>query len=599
MDEKVFYSQKYFIFKLPDMLNNSYHVFEEKRMESLQFSLQLCLDTYEEINNTVIGTDKLEKAYRGLLESLSFELKRHPFKKLDVYKRDFDRVNKLIGDSPKQKNLKYELYMCLKTLQKKLKQGKVSDQYIECLKSNMSYGEIDILLEAFVSDLLYAGYSLVYLSEWYTENIRENGLYQAVANKNLEDYLLRFSVLDGTSKEFEVIIPYKINGISQAEMAKEILQKHFEVKNKEDFVEYGDDWKWTEETYACKKYNVADYYKAIDMAKKEFSTDKELFSMCQNVASVIRENVEIGCLVKGDLLKVDIRKVDYTRLINYFDEARARQFSTFIELKDLMKSSDVDILERILHTLHNAKSYNIQNRYLNFWSALEYAIYPFPKESIIEKARVLVSESFTLFYIKDKMNIFWKRLGYVMRKRSTLEEYSKCNNFIKYCKEEDGFNTLKLIGFLQNKSLYDGVLEELSFHIVLEREMRELIMLVTVPKKARKILVDYHDSIVHDLDCVYRMRNQLIHSAKGMDDSLEHISLRLYRYVNSIVATILYYKKRNSSASIVEILNSLHNTYEVYMDYLQSIENKELSSDGEDDVQNGYKIVRPPYLFLD
>ena len=156
-----------------------------------------------------------------------------------------------------------------------------------------------------------------------------------------------------------------------------------------------------------------------------------------------------------------------------------------------------------------------------------------------------------------------------------------------------------MIGFLQNKSLYDGVLEELSFHIVLEREMRELIMLVTVPKKARKILVDYHDSIVHDLDCVYRMRNQLIHSAKGMDDSLEHISLRLYRYVNSIVATILYYKKRNSSASIVEILNSLHNTYEVYMDYLQSIENKELSSDGEDDVQNGYKIVRPPYLFLD
>ena len=49
-----------------------------------------------------------------------------------------------------------------------------------------------------------------------------------------------------------------------------------------------------------------------------------------------------------------------------------------------------------------------------------------------------------------------------------------------------------MIGFLQNKSLYDGVLEELSFHIVLEREMRELIMLVTKIKKARKILVDYH-----------------------------------------------------------------------------------------------------------
>ena len=96
-------------------------------------------------------------------------------------------------------------------------------------------------------------------------------------------------------------------------------------------------------------------------------------------------------------------------------------------------------------------------------------------------------------------------------------------------------------------------------------------MLVTQPEKVREILVDYHDSIVHDLDCIYRLRNQLIHSAKGMDDSLEDISLRLYRYVNSIIATILYYKKRSPEVSIIEILNSLHNTYEMYMEHLKSI----------------------------
>lgn len=46
MEEKIFSSQKYFIFKLPDMLNNSFHIFEEKRLESLQLVLQMCLDTY-------------------------------------------------------------------------------------------------------------------------------------------------------------------------------------------------------------------------------------------------------------------------------------------------------------------------------------------------------------------------------------------------------------------------------------------------------------------------------------------------------------------------------------------------------------------------
>ena len=84
MEEKVFSSQKYFIFKLPDMLNNSFHIFEEKRLESLQLVLQMCLDTYMEMNSTAIGMDKLEKSYKGLLDSLAFQLKRHPFYKLDV-----------------------------------------------------------------------------------------------------------------------------------------------------------------------------------------------------------------------------------------------------------------------------------------------------------------------------------------------------------------------------------------------------------------------------------------------------------------------------------------------------------------------------------
>lgn len=78
-----------------------------------------------------------------------------------------------------------------------------------------------------------------------------------------------------------------------------------------------------------------------------------------------------------------------------------------------------------------------------------------------------------------------------------------------------------------------------------------------------------------------------------MDDSLEDISLRLYRYVNSIVATILYYKKRNPKVSVVEILNSLHNTYEVYMEYLNSIKKNTISA------EEGYRIVRPKYLFLE
>ncbi len=55
-----------------------------------------------------------------------------------------------------------------------------------------------------------------------------------------------------------------------------------------------------------------------------------------------------------------------------------------------------------------------------------------------------------------------------------------------------------------------------GFNNVLQRELQELIMLVTEPNKLKRTLIDYNESISHDLDCIYRLRNQLVHSAKGM-----------------------------------------------------------------------------------
>ena len=591
-EKRIFDAQKYFIFKLPDMLNNAFHIFEEKRVESLQLSLQMCIDTYTEMNSAAVGTEKLEKSYKGLLENLVFQLKNHPFQSLKTYRHDFDRIFALVNLQNKEGKLAYELFMSIRTLKKKIQTQKVIYQYVECLREITSYQKIDILIEALVSDLLHQGYSLYYLSEWYSKNIRDEYLYEAVKDQNLDTYIERLKQLDGKHKDYEVIIPYTIKSQSQKDKADKLLKKHFKIKIKEDFDEFNEIWKWNHETYACKVYQAADYYKAIAMAKKEFITDKELFCMWQNVDEVIHEYIQVGCIVDGHLMRVDTRKVDYTRLISYFDETRIKQVSDFIELKDSMKNEDVDILERVLHTLHTAKGYNIQNRYLNFWSALEYIIHPFPKKSIIEKARVLVSESFTLFYVKNKMRIFWHRLNYTMNKKNN-EKHLQCKAFIEKCKEEEGFNTLEVIRFLQDKQLYDAMLDDISFHIILERELRELIMLINEPEKLKKTILEYHNSIIHDLDCIYRLRNQLIHSAKSMDDSLEHISLRLYRYVNSIVATILYYKKQNSEISILEILNSLHNTYEMYIEQLDRKKKKSLS------IEDSYRIVRPNYLFLE
>ena len=162
------------------------------------------------------------------------------------------------------------------------------------------------------------------------------------------------------------------------------------------------------------------------------------------------------------------------------------------------------------------------------------------------------------------MNIFWARLTYCMEKKGYSEKYPNLQTFVTDCQDEKDYSTPTMISYLCAEEKYNEILSELSFHIVLERECRELIMLLTEPAKAYKAIQEYFDSIKHDLNYIYRLRNQLIHSAKDIDESLEYISFRLYRYVNSVLSTILYYEEKNSLYSITDILGSIDATYQNY-----------------------------------
>jgi hypothetical protein len=127
-------------------------------------------------------------------------------------------------------------------------------------------------------------------------------------------------------------------------------------------------------------------------------------------------------------------------------------------------------------------------------------------------------------------------------------------------------------------------------HIVLQRELMELNLLLTNKGALEKELKFLIESIECDINLIYRIRNQLIHSAKNLDDIFDYIGLRLYRYVNSIVSTILYYKKRNSDVTIAELLNSICETYEYYMENIKN------SSDLQREL---YELTRPKYIFIE
>lgn len=590
--------QRYYIFKIRDLVNNSFHTFEEKRMESLVEYLDLCISTYEEYIMS-LDQSKSKRALEGLLEGLDYQMQNHPFRKLLIFKSDFEYLHRNIclPDEQRDKEL-HNINRNIISLKKKIEGSDILEDYIVCLKSEDSFKEMDCLMEALISDLLNFGYSMGYLEEWFKK--QQEDFNSSGQDTNIIE---RLRELNKEPERHTIYIKFVVNSESQLDSAVQLINNQFTVCKSEEF-DYSN--KWSEETFlvAYKEYQALDLSKALVMARKEFSAVQELFDMWQGTTGCIKADSRYGWLQDEDFKIINIRKIDNIKMLGYIDTNYKKKMERFLELRDKLDNEEIKTLERILYTLNTSKMYKIQNRFLNFWSALEYALYPFPRTTIIEKARVIVPEVFALFYIKNKMNIFWTRLNHYLENRKNPDKYEELVKFVAECKDGDGdYHTKKVIEVFLSQERVEKLMEKLEMHIVLQRECSELYMLINSPKKCAKAIQTYYDGIKHDLNFIYRLRNQLIHSARSIDDSLEYVSMRLYRYVNSVISTILYYEEKNSSFTILDILSSIDATYQDYTLKWKGDNKKKREKEEEEietiSLEEGYRMVRPPYLFME
>lgn len=585
--------QKYYVFKIRDLVNNSFHTLEEKRMECLGQYISLCITTYDEYK-MALDAGKLKRAYEGLIEGLDFQMQNHPFKQLSMFKNDFEHLHKLISLAEEKRNKELDnIYRNIVILKKKIDVTDLIENYIICLQETDNFQKMDYLMEALISDLLEMGYSLNYLYTWFKEQQEEY-----IKNNQKKNVIPNLRKLNRTEQKYMVYIKFTTNMRTQSEIVMKMLGKQFGVCNNTEIDYVG---KWAGEKYfvAYKEYQAYDITKAITLAHKEFNSIKELLGMLQKNSFGIKDDPLYGW-AEGKVFKfIDVRSIDNVKMLEYMDESYQKQMKRFLDLKNVLENENTKTLEGILYTLNNAKSFKVQNRFLNFWSALEHTLYPFPRSTIIEKARVVVPEVLALFYIKNKMNIFWNRLVHFVNKRNNL--YKVLSEFVLECKDEveNDFDTRKLILVFRDEKRAIELRDELAIHIVLQREFMELYMLLNESGKAMNAINSYYEGIRHDLDYIYRLRNQLIHSTKDIDDSLEYVSMRLYRYVNSLLSTILYYEEKNSAYTITDILSSIDATYNEYCVEWKEDNKKEKEEGANSISKDVYRMVRPAYLYME
>lgn len=606
----------YFRDVIKSYLQNHNKIFSKKYSPSLRELLADFIELYNDIT-TSPENKKLKNSIKSQLDVMSFYLRKSILyntslkSSLNALYNKIDSLNKQSSDNKKEDgNAKldaeyYAIYkICTATL-KALDKINLYEIIISEVKCAKSYIVIDQCVETLINELLYDGYSIRYLEEWYScvRNQYEN---------EIENFIDSFCSLKQEKKLYDVYftitndnetlpICFISNEIELVSVKKEELPAGLEAK-----------LLFNQTNRALKAtLKSLDGYSASDLVIKAFDSYSLIVNIKQNTSYKINHIMAVICGV--DIKIFNRQKTDVSIIL-----PREVKDKDGVLLDDFMKYrnsvyennlviAEIFPIERSLNILHNYNYESDENSLISLWNVLEYILGHYSGDSIISKARFIIPKIMCLYYLKDKVNIFWTTLQLSRNHKQPVLDFISES-------EDENYKGKYDIDKLLNIILSSG--EELSENFgtnkyVLSRKYLEIGMLLHIPllekqsgdnekdkrnklnaeqKKLKKEIEELHRLIDYDIVRIYRTRNILIHSGNITRTNILLKNARLTQYLNNLMALILHYKMKNSNHSISEILYSVPETYNAYLN--DCINYKEGSG-----ITNT-EIVKPKYLFL-
>lgn len=597
---KEYSAKRYFIAQFRRNINNENKILVHKLFpgtrELLSDYIQMHNDILENIEN-----DKFKKARLDLINGMEFFFRKSILYNHDLYKIEIEtlinNISLIIKASRDKENNKEiltytKIYNICTSFLKKLNKDNIYEYIICNIKCSTNFDEIDKLVNEFISELLYDGYSLKYLSEWYKQeitsekNINSDNIDYVIdkfmtLRKNKEKFTYYLSLNNDCGEERYIDLNAKLKRVYEDEL--EFIDKENQ-KKVSNFIRQGNN------TIIYKiDVESMDIYSGLDMIQRSFN------SYFQIINSLLEEKnnkiiLNNKCIVKSsDKLyrKLRIESYDENTLFSSMENREKQEIEDFIKYRDTVYETmenidEISNIQRAINIVKSQKEQSQENRLINLWSVLEYILTFNDGGSIISNVKEVIPKVVCLYAIKEKINIFWQQL--YKYNGSNIEIV---NRFINECvkeNEEYQYDLNRVIDFIDREG--EHIVSKFEFNSILQRSIAEIGYLLNSKEGRTKYIKNLYKETEYDLSRIYRTRNILIHSSKRELFNIDYKSLRLHKYNSHILAIIIYYKTKNPHLTITEILSSIEHTYNEY--------ERNIGTDNFDKIQ----ICKPRYLFI-
>lgn len=578
MDKYKYAANKYFIYSIQEFFANQYLKIENRKMQSIRQLLNDFIELEKNIMLSVSDKEKLRHTRKALLSSILFYLNNSPLKLNILFKNDLELIKDIISnvintkeqaDKDSYKNEKI-IFNCISSLNKKINNSNILNILIDIQLSQMfAFEEVDILLEYYISELLYEGYSLDYLNNWYKDKINFKETNTSDDEQEVEKQIVLFKELSNhKEREYGIIL-----SINLPENLKEEVNINKKLNiNDIQYQKLDEENIPQEKEFKTNKKSV--YLKALVQSCDDTSAVTTAINTIENYLQVYKViDTSIGTkAIKGCAIEFE----GETRVINlkndpkYSKEPNYREIEDiqeFIELREHFrstnnKSNSIRDMERVINIVQKLPEDTIENQLLNAWGALENIVRLYEANSIIEKINSIIPKVIVMYSVKRETNHLWDRILPLINKGKLevdgIEECKSTDHPKKYNKE-------KFATFLLREKTGSNLYKKTQVNISINRSVAELNKLLKDPKQLKNKIIFEEEGIRHNINTIYRLRNNLVHNGGNISINVENNILILKYYINCILGTLIHHIKRNPELNIEEVLNSIVLTYENYI----------------------------------
>ncbi len=478
-------------------------------------------------------------------------------------------------------SIHFAIFQICSSLLKSLSSINIYGIICEVLLDVESFKDIDKCTEMLINELVYDGYSIRYLQDWYKNVVVE-------VNKEATEFIAKINDFYRESENIEVFFTVKndCEGIPIQCISNDI--RIDELNKGEVLPEIASHLSFNEINRVYRA-NISgmDEYKAANDVVNAFESYFLIVNLMDGKEFKINEKVSSKNL--GVVNNFNVQGNDTKIVLPNIDRKEKNDLQDFLTYRNQVYVNnlivgDIASIERSLNILKNDNYDNEENRLINYWNVLEYVLSYYSGESIISKVRFIIPKLVCLYYLKDKLNIFWNTLAVSRGYGDEVKE------FIDNSKKDDfKYDIKKLIENIEKAGMGLSECFGTNKH-VLTRKYFEVGGIIAGKVDLRKELENLHKRIEYDIVRIYRTRNILVHSGSLTNTNIVMKNARLMLYISNLLGVILHYKMKNSQYSISEILCTVPETYNYYLD--------SCTKDGEKYKAPIEEIFKPQYLFM-